>query len=36
MYRRVLGPPNYRDGIVHHTRAEAKADNEYYKGKTIK
>ena len=27
-------PPNHRDGIVHHTRAEAEKDNEHFDGKT--
>ena len=27
-------PPNHRDGVVHHTRAEAEADNEHFDGKT--
>jgi hypothetical protein len=27
-------PPDHRDGVVHHTRAEATADNEYFDGKT--
>ena len=27
-------PPNHRDGIVHHTRAEAEADSEHFDGKT--
>ena len=30
----VYSPPNHRDGVVHHTRAEAEADNEHYDGKT--
>jgi len=30
----VLFPPNHRDGVVHHTRAEAEADNEHFDGKT--
>jgi mannose-6-phosphate isomerase-like protein (cupin superfamily) len=25
-------PPNHRDGIVHHTRADAQADNEHFDG----
>jgi hypothetical protein len=29
-------PPNHRDGVVHHTRAEAVsvADSEHFDGKT--
>ena len=27
-------PPNHRDGVVRHTRAEAEADNEHFDGKT--
>lgn len=30
----VYSPPNHRDGIVHHTRADAEADNEHFDGKT--
>lgn len=30
----LYAPPNHRDGIVHHTRADAEADNEHYDGKT--
>ena len=30
----VYAPPNHRDGIVHHTRAEAEADTEHFDGKT--
>jgi mannose-6-phosphate isomerase-like protein (cupin superfamily) len=30
----IYSPPNHRDGVVHHTRAEAEADNEHYDGKT--
>jgi hypothetical protein len=30
----LYAPPNHRDGIVHHTRAEAEADNEHFDGKT--
>jgi mannose-6-phosphate isomerase-like protein (cupin superfamily) len=29
-------PPNHRDGIVHHTREDAEADNEHFDGKTTK
>ena len=27
-------PPNHRDGVVHHTRADAEADTEHFDGKT--
>src|SRR5665811_1722590 len=30
----IYSPPNHRDGVVHHTRAEADADNEHFDGKT--
>lgn len=30
----LYAPPNHRDGIVHHTRAEAEKDNEHFDGKT--
>src|SRR5450756_2169282 len=30
----VYAPPNHRDGVVHHTPADAKADNEHFDGKT--
>jgi mannose-6-phosphate isomerase-like protein (cupin superfamily) len=30
----LYAPPNHRDGVVHHTRAEAEADNEQFDGKT--
>ena len=30
----LYAPPKHRDGIVHHTRAEAEADNEHFDGKT--
>jgi len=30
----LYSPPNHRDGIVHHTRDEAEADNEHFDGKT--
>jgi mannose-6-phosphate isomerase-like protein (cupin superfamily) len=30
----LYAPPNHRDGVVHHTRAEADADNEHFDGKT--
>jgi mannose-6-phosphate isomerase-like protein (cupin superfamily) len=30
----VYAPPNHRDGVVHHTRADAEADNEHFDGQT--
>jgi mannose-6-phosphate isomerase-like protein (cupin superfamily) len=30
----LYSPPNHRDGVVHHTRAEAEADSEHFDGKT--
>ena len=30
----LYAPPNHRDGVVHHTRAEAEADAEHFDGKT--
>jgi len=30
----LYAPPNHRDGIVHHTRDDAEADNEHFDGKT--
>ena len=30
----LYAPPNHRDGVVHHTRQEAEADNEHFDGKT--
>lgn len=30
----LYAPPNHRDGVVHHTRHEAEADNEHFNGKT--
>ena len=30
----LYAPPNHRDGVVHHTRAEAEKDNEHFEGKT--
>ena len=32
----LYAPPNHRDGVVHHTRADAEADNEHFDGKTTK
>jgi mannose-6-phosphate isomerase-like protein (cupin superfamily) len=30
----IYSPPNHRDGVIHHTRADAQADNEHFDGKT--
>jgi len=30
----LYAPPNHRDGVVHHTRADAEADYEDFDGKT--
>jgi len=30
----LYSPPNHRDGVVHHTRAEAEKDSEQFDGKT--
>ena len=30
----LYAPPNHRDGVVHHTRADAEADEEEFDGKT--
>ena len=30
----LYAPPNHRDGVVHHTRPEAEADDEHFDGKT--
>ncbi len=30
----LYAPPNHRDGVVHHTRADAVADTEHFDGKT--
>jgi len=30
----LYAPPNHRDGVVHHTRDEAAADNEHLDGNT--
>lgn len=30
----LYAPPNHRDGVVHHARAEAEADSEEYDGRT--
>jgi mannose-6-phosphate isomerase-like protein (cupin superfamily) len=30
----LYSPPNHRDGVIHHTRDEAEADNEHFSGNT--
>lgn len=30
----IYSPPNHRDGVIHHTRADAQADNERFDGQT--
>jgi mannose-6-phosphate isomerase-like protein (cupin superfamily) len=30
----LYAPPNHRDGVVHHTRVDADADDEHFDGKT--
>ena len=30
----IYAPPNHRDGVVHHTRADADADTEHFDGTT--
>ena len=30
----LYAPPNHRDAVVHHTRAEAEADAEHFDGRT--
>jgi len=30
----LYAPPNHRDGVAHHTRADAEADTEHFDGKT--
>ncbi|MGE5860702.1 MAG: cupin domain-containing protein [Ignavibacteria bacterium] len=30
----IYSPPNHRDGVVHHTRADAEKDSEHFDGKT--
>ena len=30
----LYAPPNHRDGVVHHTRAEAVTDDEHFDGRT--
>lgn len=30
----LYAPPNHRDGVVHHTRADAESDTEHFDGRT--
>jgi mannose-6-phosphate isomerase-like protein (cupin superfamily) len=30
----LYSPPNHRDGVVHHTREDAEADDEHFEGNT--
>lgn len=30
----LYAPPNHRDGVVHHSRADAEADSEQFSGQT--
>ena len=30
----LYAPPNHRDGVVHHMRADAQADKEHFDGRT--
>ena len=30
----IYAPPNHRDGVTHHTRADAEADTEHFDGHT--
>lgn len=30
----IYSPPNHRDGVIHHTRADAQADSERFDGLT--
>jgi mannose-6-phosphate isomerase-like protein (cupin superfamily) len=30
----LYAPPNHREGVVHHTRADAEKDDEHFDGKT--
>lgn len=30
----LYAPPNHRDGVIHHTRTEAEADDEHFDGTT--
>ena len=34
LYTPLYAPPNHRDGVVHHTRADAESDNEHFDGIT--
>ena len=31
---KLYAPPNHRDGVIHHTRADAEADTEHFDGHT--
>jgi mannose-6-phosphate isomerase-like protein (cupin superfamily) len=30
----LYAPPNHRDGVIHHTKADAEKDTEHFDGKT--
>jgi mannose-6-phosphate isomerase-like protein (cupin superfamily) len=30
----LYAPPNHRDGVIHHTKADAEKDKEHFDGKT--
>ena len=30
----LYAPPNHRDGVIHHSRADAEKDDEHFDGKT--
>jgi mannose-6-phosphate isomerase-like protein (cupin superfamily) len=30
----IYSPPNHRDAVVHHTRADAEIDDEHFEGET--
>jgi mannose-6-phosphate isomerase-like protein (cupin superfamily) len=30
----IYAPPNHRDGVVHHSRKDAEADDEHFDGRT--
>lgn len=30
----LYAPPNHRDGVIHHTQADAEMDDEHFDGKT--
>ncbi len=32
----IYSPPNHRDGVIHHTRADTVVDNEHFDGQTTK